>query len=641
MKSKIAVYMLLATMLLGMLAAATPKINASPGTEVKVIPSPINLGEGHVDVRGTEFDVAVVVENVEGLYGLSVKVYINETYFQYVSHTTTIPVENYPNPITPSPYPGILHGPVVKAADAYSPTTHILEVAYSSQAPAEPFNGSGTVCIIRLRLIAQPFEFEIAPAEYITVLIKLVEVKLAGYGIPPPPIPFTPYHGEVNIYWRPFQYPPLPMLKITPETKTGSALGETFNFDVWLLGEGGTDLSSFWDIAGIDFYLNFDPALIQAISVTIDPDGWFASFWPHGIYEIRKVINNDEGWVRVAFVGIGGVEHTPPFGQGRIATITFEVTYVHLGYPPPSCTIRLKNPDPRPSVDPWGPMYFPVDLAGFPHPERSMSPWNGAPYSVPIPHVVRSAKYTAPFRVLGAQIDVYTQYPFPYGGQYPNNPSDMFTPQSLVILYAKVTYNLWPEQQKDVAFEIKDPYGQVFTILHGRTDQNGIAMVSFRLPWMCDDPEYYFGKWTVVATTEVAGQVIQDTLWFKYDYLVHVWKTTLDKTEYDHYEEMTITIDYGSLLMQTREVLISVTAKDETGVPFDWDYKIVTIGGAEWCTYANGTVTITLYIPKWARSGLGTVEVTVLTDFPQNGGHAVYPTRSPETLINFGIKIPA
>ncbi|MEM2702982.1 MAG: cohesin domain-containing protein [Candidatus Bathyarchaeia archaeon] len=640
MKSKLATYIMVATLFLSMFLATTPNIYAQQ-TLVRVIPSPIELGTDHSDVRGTEFKVAVVVENVENLYGLSVKVYINTTYFQYVSHTTTIPVDNYPAPQPPSPYGGILNAPAMKTKDEYDPLSSILTIAYSSQSPAQPFSGSGTVCIITLRLIYQPFDFEIAPAEFVSVNIVLTEVKLAGYGVPPPPIPFTKQDGVVNVYYRVFEYPPLPMLKIMPESKSGSALGELFTFDVWLLGQGETDLSSFWDIAGIDLYLNFDPSLIQAVNIQIDPDGWFASFWPHGIFEIRKVINNTAGWVRIAFMGVGGVEHSPPFGQGRIASITFNVTYVHLGYPPPSCTIFLKNPEPRPSVDPWGPMYFPVNLAGFPHPERPMSPWNGAPYSVPIPHVVKSAKYTAPFRVLGAQIDVFTQYPFPYGGQYPNNPSDMFTPQSLVVLYAKVTYNNWPEQQKDVAFEIKDPYGKVYTILHGRTNQSGIAMVSFRLPWMCDDPEYYLGKWTVVATTEVAGKVINDTLWFKYDYLVRVWKTTLDKVEYDHYEEMTVTIEYGSFLMQTRNVTISVTAKDETGVPFDWDYKVVTIGGAEWCTYANGTVTITLYIPKWARSGQGTVEVTVLTDFPQKGGFAVYPTRSPETLVNFGIKIPA
>ncbi|RLI44584.1 hypothetical protein DRO69_07035, partial [Candidatus Bathyarchaeota archaeon] len=76
MKNKIMSSLLLVTLLIGMLAIAAPKVAADATAEVKVIPSPIDLGTGHVNVVGTEFDVAVVVENVENLYGLGVKVYI-------------------------------------------------------------------------------------------------------------------------------------------------------------------------------------------------------------------------------------------------------------------------------------------------------------------------------------------------------------------------------------------------------------------------------------------------------------------------------------------------------------------------------------------------------------------------------------
>ena len=642
MRAKHYSLLLAAVLLIGTLTMLPP-LRASSTATVRVIPSPIDLGVGHVDVTGTEFTVAVVVEDVENLYGLSVKVYINETYFEYVSHTTTIPVEDYPDPIDPSPYPGILHAEVVAAKDEYDPDTHILEVAYSSKAPAPAFTGSGTVCTITLRLKYQPFDYEI-PGEFIPVEIELTEVKLADNSVPPQAIPYTPYDGVVNVYWRPFTYPPLPALELRPSTYTASAQYETFNYDVYLLGEGGTDLDSFWDVAGFDIYVRFDPSLIEAVDVAIDPDGWFASFWPGGVVEaFTPILNNTEGYVRFGFVGIpatGGV-HSPPYGVGRIATITFNATYLHLGYPPPSCVVGLKNPEPRPSIGSWGPEYFSVDIAGFPHPERTMDPWNGAPYSVPIPHVVVNASYTAPYRVLGPQIDLYTQYPYPHGGQEPNKPSDMFVPQQEVVLFAKVTYNLWPEQNKDVSFQVIDPYGDTYFIGCNRTNSDGIAMYRFRLPWKCDDPEYYFGTWTVIATTEVAEQVITDTMQFKYDYLVHIWKTVTDKTEYEHGEYITVTIDYGSAATQTYNVIIGVVVKDETGVPFDWDYTQVTVGGAEWCTYANGTVSLTLYIPKWARSGQATLEVTVLTDFPMNGGTQVYPT-DPEhnTVITFGIKIP-
>jgi len=633
MKNKIMSSLLLVTLLIGMLAIAAPKVAADATAEVKVIPSPIDLGTGHVNVVGTEFDVAVVVENVENLYGLGVKVYINTTYFEYVSHTTTIPVESYPDPVPPSPYGGILHAEVTPAKDEYDPATSILEIAYSSKAPAEPFAGSGTVCVITLKLIRQPFDYEVLPDDYIEVLIPLVEVKLAGYGVPPPAIPYTPYDGVVNVWWIPFEYPKLPMLKIYPNTYTGSALGETFTYDVWLLGEDDTDLSPFWDVAGIDFILHFDPALIEALDAAIDPEGWFAGFWPYGVYEVTKEINNTEGSVHIAFLGLGGV-HEPPFGQGKIATITFNVTYLHEGYPPPDCTIFLKNPEPRPSIGTWGPEFFKVDIAGFPHPERTMDPWNSAPYAVPIPHVVANATYTAPFKVLGAAIDVYTQYPYPYGGQDPNMPSDMFWPQKEVILFAEVTYNLWPEQEKDVAFEVIDPHGDTYTVLCARTDADGIATTSFRLPWMCGDPEYYFGEWTVIATVDVACEIINDTLTFKYDYQVHIWKVTADKGDYNHGETITVTIEYGSTAMQTYDITITATGLDETGVPFDFAWVVITVGGAEYCTYKNDTITLELYIPKWARAGQATIQVNALSDWPIFGGAQMFPAVEINVAIN-------
>jgi hypothetical protein len=597
--------------------------------------------------------VAIVVEDIENLYGLDVQLNWTTTFIKYKSHVTTIPVENYPDPIPPSPYAGILHADTMKVKDVVSETAPIpgSEVgtmgwwAYSSMAPAEPFSGSGTVVVITFRLEYQPYDYE-APNGVDAVIHFVASTFSTPGGVP---IPHTRQDVVIHIWPRKFTYPPVPLLKLVPASYKATALGETFTFDIYLLGfdltKGEeTDLNSFWDVAGFDIYINFNPSLIEAENAEIDPAGWFASFWPGGVFTVLNKINNTEGWVHIVFLGIpdlGGV-HTPPFGQGKLATITFKATYLHLGYPPPTCTISLKNPEPRPSYNGWGPDLFPVDIAGFPHPERPMAPWNGTESAVPVPHKVKSATYTAPYKVLGAQIDVYTQYSYPYGGQEPGKPSDLFTPQQMVILYAKVTYNMWPEQKKPVTFQIIDPHGDTYIVASSTTDANGIATYSFRLPWMCDDPEYYLGTWEVIATTEVAEQVVTDTLQFKYDYLVRIWKTTTDKTEYDHFETITVTIEYGSAAMQTYDVLISVLAKDETGVPFDWDKTWITVGGAEWCTYANNTVTLTLYIPKWARSGEATIEVSALTNYPALGGTALYPTdEAHNTIIKFGIKLPA
>jgi len=283
--------------------------------------------------------------------------------------------------------------------------------------------------------------------------------------------------------------------------------------------------------------------------------------------------------------------------------------------------------------DPFFGMSPIVNVAGFPHPERDYCPWHNKEYSVPLPHVVANGEYVAPFKPLGGFIDVYTQYPDPYGGQGKDRPSDMFWPQKEVILYANVTYAGWPEQNKDVAFEVKDPHGTPWGVWYNRTNAVGVAFVRVRLPWPCDDPEYYFGVWKVWATVDVACVIINDTLEFKYDYKVHIWNVTTDKDEYKHCEDIVITINYGSYAMQNYNITFTVTAVDASGVPFGFNYLEVTIGGAIWCQYKDGTIELTVHVEKWARPPIGTIYVGALNGFPQNGGSAETPVYTVQIAI--------
>ena len=50
---------------------------------------------------------------------------------------------------------------------------------------------------------------------------------------------------------------------------------------------------------------------------------------------------------------------------------------------------------------------------------------------------------------------------------------DVVEPQSWVYLWANVTYNYWPVQHKNVAFEIQEPDGTVCTELSAFTDTYG------------------------------------------------------------------------------------------------------------------------------------------------------------------------
>ena len=113
---------------------------------VRVIPEVVDLGVG--SVVGEEFTVAVAIENVWSLMGFDVKFSWDDTYLEYVEHTRTIPIEDFPEPIPPSPYAGILH----------EPTLHLMDEAYddwhwcAAATLGNSFTGNGTLFTITLRV---------------------------------------------------------------------------------------------------------------------------------------------------------------------------------------------------------------------------------------------------------------------------------------------------------------------------------------------------------------------------------------------------------------------------------------------------------------------------------------------------------
>ncbi len=110
--------------------------------------------------------------------------------------------------------------------------------------------------------------------------------------------------------------------------------------------------------------------------------------------------------------------------------------------------------------------------------------------------------------VEGGKIDVFTQK----GGTGHSAPSPPFCPEHEIILYANVTYYEWPEQNKEVTFQIFDPQ-QDFFILLGRTNISGISTVSFRLPSL-ESTKDILGTWRVMASVDIAEVVVADTLEF-------------------------------------------------------------------------------------------------------------------------------
>jgi hypothetical protein len=231
----------------------------------------------------------------------------------------------------------------------------------------------------------------------------------------------------------------------------------------------------------------------------------------------------------------------------------------------------------------------------------------------------------------GGFIDLYVCYPDPYGGQGWGKNASMIWPQKEFCFKANVTYAGWPEQYKDVALQLIDPTGTTWGIWSGRTDVNGFVEICVRMPWPCPEndtmPWDYFGIWCAIATVDVACIVFNDTLCFKYDYLVHIWDAEADKESYKHCEDITVTITYGTYAMMYYNITFAITACDASGVPFGFAYEEVTIGKGEyaWCMYENGTLVLTVHVEKFARPPFATIYVVALNGLPSEGGSAETP----------------
>ena len=181
---------------------------AGPEPVIKVIP---HLTELHT--VGEEFTVAVVVEDVTDLYGLDIQFSWNTTYLAYVSHKVTIPVEDNPSPIAPSPYAGLLHEPGMKIKDAVNETGvpgampgTMYWLSYSSMLPAESYDGDGTAFIMT-------FKVKMMPKVDVEVPLHFVATDLADSG--GRPISHTAQDGVVIFHAPSIPPPQAPVASFT------------------------------------------------------------------------------------------------------------------------------------------------------------------------------------------------------------------------------------------------------------------------------------------------------------------------------------------------------------------------------------------------------------------------------------------
>ena len=234
---------------------------------------------------------------------------------------------------------------------------------------------------------------------------------------------------------------------------------------------------------------------------------------------------------------------------------------------------------------------------------------------------------------VGVVIDVYTQEGGigpginPDTGEqwpYPTAWADAYAPQEEVTVYAKVTYNDDPVQNKPVGFEVKDETGTAVLFRTAFTNDMGIATINFRLIWECDKTfDGKFEVWEIWATVSVSEIEKKDVCKFRYG-----WKVQIEGIDvpFEVYKCMMVPIilDLNNICYTPQTVCVTVVIYDDCGVP---------IGLAvipEFTVPADDGLTpeMTIHIPKWAYIGLGTVYANLYTRMPQLCGVPVCPEAS-------------
>jgi len=553
-----------------------------PKPYLAVSPTLVEYGPYPPPAVGQEFDIQVKIMSLDAAWNLH-----NASFTLSYTSTLISVVSTTVNPAW-----------TTSTVDTSTPG--VVSVFVADYAPPPPY---GNVLVITIRF---KVEYQgVYPAVDISPL-TLGNIEL--WDTTQQITPGTSVNGQVKI--RGLLTLELPYLEVDADVYTTNL--EDFNITVSI-----KNLEWAWYFIGLDFRLAYDDSVIEPVAAYEGPfmpywssqqPGSLGTFWisyfesdglgPHVLIG-NMIFPNGTGWWNAPF----------PEGEGVVAIITFRFTEAIREIDWQTHEILI-NPV-------W---IIEQNWVGLDSPATQNIV--DVPYDDPVVDV--KIRYIT--GVPGRFIDVYTQYPAPFGGQGLNKPSDMFWPQKEVCLTADVKYNYWPVQQKDVAFEIRDPSGHIWAILVARSDEDGQARACFRIPWPCDNPEDLFGVWTVIATVDIACTVVNDTLTFHFDYLVEIFKVTTDKYEYKHCENVYVTIKFGTHAQQTYPLLLYVVIKDELNVPIGTAFVNMTVGGTQFCQYKNYTKTVPIHIDKFAFAGIAKIYVTAYNKLPSQGGFAYCPT---------------
>jgi len=239
----------------------------------------------------------------------------------------------------------------------------------------------------------------------------------------------------------------------------------------------------------------------------------------------------------------------------------------------------------------------------------------------------------------GRRIDLFTQKE-PFSGKGLNESSDSFQPQEEVILYALVTYNDAPVQSKYVAFQVNRPspptvLDPIVLIRASMTNESGIASISFRIPTPVEnEEEKVIGEWVAIATVDIAGVTVIDTLTFNVDYGVKITDITIlnskltPQTAFLRQETVVFSITAENTGMTSKIATVSIDVEDSAKIPIihiELNGLILNSG--------ENKIQASSQVPINSKIGEATVWVVAHTASPNSGGVPYSPPTSTTFMI--------
>jgi hypothetical protein len=468
---------------------------------------------------GQRFTLNITITGVTGLYGYEVKVFYNST--QLDALWNVLPSDHFMRPLAG----GTFFMAKNSSDNAYNATHKFAWFGGSLLAPELPRAGSGTLFQIVFNATAKGGPYPV----YIDYPGNAYPAKLADSSSPPNAIPCTAEGGmvEVGVPIVPGQA----LLYINPSAYTALSLFQTFTMNITIANV--TNLYSY------EYKLFYNKTIVQALSADLPSNHFLKPVDPAKIL-IQKEVNNNYNSThgRVWFSASLLNPEIAKGGNGPLTIITFKAmsrgsTLVHFE------GTRLDTPAPV----------------------------------TPISHTTQDGQVIVNPPIVpsgGRMIDIFTQKE-PYSGKGINISSDAFAPQSEVILYALITYNGEPVQNKLVSFEVTPPHSLSGFPLYrvSYTNETGIATISFNLPWQGEHPEeIVFGTWSAVAAVDITGVRVVDALTFRVGWIVEIISiATIDenlkpKTYFAKATCVGVRLHIRNIAMLPKTATIIVTAYD-------------------------------------------------------------------------------